>query len=117
MSVCHVYKFKVDDQTITDPYGIASKFKEYFVNVGPNLVANITNNQNRYKSYLRKRNVNSICLDPVTEDLVSQEIEQLNANKSSGYDDISPKIVKCCEFYCETYYIHIQSVYYYRRKT
>lgn len=55
----HIYKFKVDDQAITEPY------------VGANLAGNIRNNHNKYKSYLRKRNVHSIFVNPATEDEVS----------------------------------------------
>lgn len=38
--------------------------------------------------------INSIVLDPVTESEIDKEIKELNANKSSGHDDIAPKVVK-----------------------
>ena len=49
---CISHKFKVDDQTITDPYDIVS----------------------RYKLYIRMRKMLTPSFHPVTEDEVSKEI-------------------------------------------
>ena len=36
----------------------------------------------------------SIFLDPITENEVKIEIDQLNVNKSGGYDEMSPTVIK-----------------------
>ena len=39
-------------------------------------------------------NQDSIFLDPITENEVKIEIGQLNVNKSGGYDEMSPTVIK-----------------------
>ena len=89
-------QFRQEEEIITDPHVIASKFNEYFINVGPNLAKKIPTgiNNHTFKSYLKQKCIVSFFLDPVMEKEVSNEIGHLNKNKSNGHDDISPKVVK-----------------------
>ena len=48
---------------------------------------------NNFSNYLDERSINSIFLDPVTENEVF-EIRKLNEHKSCGHDEIPPKLVK-----------------------
>ena len=48
---------------------------------------------------MKQRGSRSVFLDAVTDNEVHNEIKQLNANKSSGYDDVFPKVVKAIASY------------------
>ena len=54
----------------------------------------IQGNKVNFTTFLGKRSVNSIFLDAVTEKEVEIEINNLNGNKSSGHDEITPNLVK-----------------------
>ena len=84
--------FMKDGNIITDPIEIANNFNEYFVNVGPKLAAKISPNSVNFSSYLPASNQDSIFLDPITEDEVKIEFDQLKVNKSGGYDEMSPRV-------------------------
>ena len=86
--------FKRNESLITDPTEISNNFNEYFVNVGPNLAAKIPIRDVHFSTFLGERSSNSIFLEAVTEKEVEFEISQLNGKKSSGYDEIPPKLVK-----------------------
>ena len=86
--------FMKDGNIITDPIEIANNFNEYFVNVGPKLAAKISPNSVNFSSYLPASNQDSIFLDPITENEVKIEFDQLKVNKSGGYDEMSPRVLK-----------------------
>ena len=86
--------FMKDDNIITDPNEIANNFNDYFVNVGPKLADKIPPSNVNFSSYLPASNQDSIFLDPITENEVKIEIDQLNVNKSGGYDEMSPTVIK-----------------------
>ena len=76
---------------IDDPMEIATKFNDYFVNLGPKLAKNITNTNTAFDKYLTESIPNSFSLEAVTEHEVRNEIEKINATKSPGYDGLSAK--------------------------
>ena len=81
--------------TIKDPSKIANSFNEYFVNIGPKLAKNITNNPDKYLTNNFDNNYkDSMFLDPITENEVETEIANMNINKSPGHDDICSRIIK-----------------------
>ena len=86
--------FMKDDNIITDPNEIANNFNDYFVNAGPKLADKIPPSNVNFSSYLPASNQDSIFLDPITENEVKIEIDQLNVNKSGGYDEMSPTVIK-----------------------
>ena len=82
--------FKENENIINDETEICNKFNEYFIHVGPKLSEKIPDNDVLFLEFLWQRSVNSIFLDPVTEN----EIAQINGNKSCGHDEMSPKVVE-----------------------
>ena len=78
---------------ITNPNKIANSFNEYFVEVGPKLTGKIPSNVN-FSSYLPASNQDLIFLDPITENEVKIELNQLNISNSGGYDEMSPRVIK-----------------------
>ncbi len=80
---------------ISNPIDIANKFNEYFVNVGPQLAKKIPNDNNiSYESFLKGSYIDSMFLEPVTENELMNEIINLSENKSAGHDEISAKMIK-----------------------
>ena len=79
---------------IDDPIEIATKFNDYFVNLGPKLANNINNTSTAFDQYLTERIPNSFFLEAVTEHEVRNEIGKINGTKSQGYDGLSAKIIK-----------------------
>ena len=79
---------------IDDPIEIATKFNDYFVNLGPKLAKNINNTNTAFDKYLTESIPNSFFLEAVTEHEVRNEIGKINATKSPGYDGLSAKIIK-----------------------
>ena len=86
--------FVKDDKTISDPTEIAEHFNEYLIKIGPNIANKIPASFRDFSLYLGESNQNSMFLDAITENEVATEIGQLDVNKSGGYDEISPKVVK-----------------------
>ena len=69
---------------IDDPIEIATKFNDYFVNLGPKLAKNINNTNTAFDKYLTESIPNSFFLEAVTEHEVRNEIGKINATKSPG---------------------------------
>ena len=67
-------------------------FNKYFLNIAPRLAEKIPENIMNFASYLGNSYVDSIVLDPVTEREI--ELKQLKIDKSCGYDEMSPRVVK-----------------------
>ena len=83
---------------IKDPSKIANSFNEYFVNIGPKLAKDITNNPDKtFDKYLTNNYKDSMFLDRIiTENEVETEIANMNINinKSPGHDDLCSRIIK-----------------------
>ena len=78
---------------------IAENLNDYFVKIGPNLAKEIPTHHNSFRTFLKQRCSASVFLDLVTDDEVLNDIEQFHANKYSGHDDSSPKVVKAISSY------------------
>jgi len=88
-------KFKdKNGETITDPINIANEFNNFFVNVGPDLAANIQNTGKNYHEYLKDPVVKSMFMKPIVEKEIIKIIGTFNPNKSAGHDNIDNKIIK-----------------------
>ena len=96
-----------DQQVIKDQHEIATKFNEYFGNIGPNLAKKIQGTHQTFKSYMDHRCPNSVFLDAILESEVLTEIKLLNANTASGLDEVSPKVVKAIADYIVKPLTHI----------
>ena len=82
-------------KTIDDPKEIASKFNEYFINIGPNLANKIECRENdSFEKYLTGNYQSNMFLDPITEDKLEKELKNMRSNKSSGYDGVIIKIIQ-----------------------
>lgn len=64
--------FKVDDREISDQTQIADHFCEYFTSIGPNLANSIPPSSSSYCYFLFGVFVNSIFLQPKTEQEISE---------------------------------------------
>ena len=65
------------------------------VYIGPNPAKKITNTSNtNFSKYLTHNYLNSMFLDPITEFEVQNEMNNLNSNKSPGYDGLSARTIK-----------------------
>ena len=85
---------KVKNRQIFDKK-IAETFINYFVNIGPNLVAFIPESKTTFQNYIH---YDGPCLSTINlKDLeVENAFASLKTNKSSGYDDTSADFLKIC---------------------
>ena len=85
---------KVKNREIFDKK-IAETFINYFVNIGPNLVAFIPESKTTFQNYIL---YDGPCLSTINlKDLeVENAFASLKTNKSSGYDDTSADFLKIC---------------------
>ena len=54
------------EKTTTDDGAIANGFDKFYINIGPNLAAQIPNNLKSPTSYMEAPNLSSVFLNPVT---------------------------------------------------
>ena len=87
-------QFMDNTDTITIPNEIANRFNNYFTNVGPTLSRQIKKTPKKFTEYLSNKCQNSIFLEPITQSEVEKELMKLNPNKSSGLDDLSPRVIR-----------------------
>ena len=81
---------------IEDPEKTANKFKDYFINIGPNLAKKTKYKDNdTFEKYLTGSYQSSLFLNAITPNELELELDNIiKANKSPGYDGISAKIIK-----------------------
>jgi hypothetical protein len=88
------HEFKVNNQFISNPKAIADRFCDYFTNIGPNLAKTIPTGASSFHSYLSGNFINSLFLEPTTEQEVGKIINTLRYCVASGYDNIPMWIVR-----------------------
>ena len=83
----------VNNIEVFDKEQIAEQFNKYFTNVGPNLASMIPKTNKDFKSFL--------CGDyplfnetPLADDEIKNAFISLKSNKSPGFDEISPNVIK-----------------------
>ena len=86
-------KIAVQNKEITDQKAIAKKFKEFYVNVGPNLASKIPQNSNDYKSY-RPDITTLFDEQDLTEEELKEAFGSLKPNKSPRCDSIHTNLIK-----------------------
>ena len=84
---------KIDDQLVSDPEVISTKFCEYFTNVGQKCAAQIPPANVPYTQYLSHSHTHSLFFDPITPGDIISIIGKMKGKKSSGHDDISSKLL------------------------
>ena len=77
------------NRVIFDKKEITEIFNSYFVNIGPNLAASITESKTSFQNYIH--NDGTINLTGLG---LENAFASLKTNESLGYDDISADVVK-----------------------
>jgi len=94
MVILYQYAYTEDEKSvINEPKDIANNFNNFFINVGKNLANKITPGKKSFKSYLKEEDYVMDELE-VSPDELRFAFSTLKPNKSSGLDDISPRVVK-----------------------
>ena len=86
--------FVINDKVITDPTDIAENFNHFFSNIASNIVENIPQSLNSYRSYLTESHATNFFMNPVVPNDLITSTGMLKPKSSSGYDNISNKILK-----------------------
>ena len=92
-SVSSVSKFLINGEITTDNEAIANGFNKFYINIGPNLAAQIPSSLKSPTSYMEAPNLSSVFLNPVTSEEISSIIRSLK-NSSAGWDSIGANVVK-----------------------
>ena len=85
--------FKYNNITTTDKKVIASKFNEYFVNIGSTLASTIPQEGPNFETYLPPACEDSIFLTPASSIEVKKIVSNLN-NNAPGHDEITLNDIK-----------------------
>ena len=85
----------IDGCAIFDQNKIAHSFNKFFTSIGPKLASSIPSSSKNFKDFLSPVSTN---LDeyPLHDEELNEAFNSLTANKSPGFDDISPTVVKRC---------------------
>ena len=87
--------FKDGNILINDRLTIANKFNVFFTNIGPNLASEInTPNHKHFKDYLNSPPKCTFQFQLIDETLTESLFDKLPNKSSSGYDNISLKLLK-----------------------
>ena len=69
---------------------ITNGFNEYFVNIGPALARDITQDNKSSTTYMENRVFESMVITPV----IMEEVQSIIKNSSAGWDSIAARMVK-----------------------
>ena len=93
-----VYSRSTDGSTkkLTKTIDIANEMNSQFASMGSKLADKLPPSNHIFHEYLEYPNPNKtrMALSPITESEVSTLIQELDASKSVGVDEIPPKIIK-----------------------
>ena len=85
---------KFGSNIINDPNQIANAFNDFFVNVGPTLASNI-HSSTTAEQYLKDVNSSTLFMTPTDDgEIYKVALSCLKPNKSAGYDNIKPSILR-----------------------
>jgi hypothetical protein len=94
---CNIPRLKNNNQIYTKPEDVCNELNSYFSTIGENLVNELmkSNNSNpSFRTYCNSFVKNSMFCGPVDKIELKTLINKLNDRKSSGPDNIGPKLVK-----------------------
>ena len=98
---------ETDGKLITSPQNICNEINKHFVKIGEKLAANSRNSSfhqsKQHFTFLCKRNVSSIVLQPTDVYEIIEIISSLKDHKSPGYIDIPVRIIKESKFLISDY--------------
>ena len=78
----------------TDPLHIATKFNNFFANMGPSLASKVPSTQFSHKDFLVGHYANCFFLNPTTPSEVSSIVHSLKTSKCEGVDGLSLSPIK-----------------------
>ena len=87
-------KFVSENDVYTCPNKIASKFNDYFANIGPQLASTIIHTGNDFSSYLRSANDKTCFFKPTNVSEIIKIIRKMGSRKSAGHDNINVDLIK-----------------------
>ena len=95
----------IDNNIISDNHEMANNFNEYFTNIGPTLANKIPHVNGDHLQFIKTFSEDSMFIIPTDEFEIKRIARNLLSIKSSGHDDISPKVVKSTIYliYCVTF--------------
>ena len=80
---------------INDTAEIVNKFNEFFINIGPNLISNVSRvTHETHHKYLTRNILTSFNFSLVDENHIAKTLASLRTKNSSGHDGISTKLLK-----------------------
>ena len=93
---CVIDHLKIDNIKLHTGKEISNQFAKYFSSVGKNFALKTETPKNPLKNYLNRipSNSTSMFFEPASVEEVSRLINNLKPKNSSGYDDISNKLLK-----------------------
>ena len=87
-------KINHNGMLITNPDKIATAFNNYVTSIGPSLSSLIPQPNVAFDHYLKGSYTDSMYLYPTYQKEICDIVNSLKNGKSSGYDDISPDVLK-----------------------
>ena len=88
--------FVHNDAKITDSQSISNLFNTFFVNVGKSLSDKIPPTNRSAMSYIKSTYSKSFYMKPTNRNELIIAIKNLKPNSSSGWDEVSPKVIQFC---------------------
>ena len=86
---------QVNNRNLNDPFTIRHELNEHFCNIGHKLAANTqTTRQHNSTMFFGQTISNSLCLNSTDEFEIMGIINNLNANKSPGHDELPILFIK-----------------------
>ena len=104
-------KLSINNEEIFNKQLIANHFNNYFINVGSNLAAKIPHSEKHFTSYL-VQSKEKLENNELNEKEFKKAFDSLKPNKSSGFDEINPNVVRCSygELFYPLFHICKQSI-------
>ena len=91
---CYRSSINIDDIEITNKIDMANIFNTFFTNVGAKLANEISySGEKGFANYLNKRDF-KISLNDVDKSIVMSTVFSLPTKSSTGFDNISSKLLK-----------------------
>jgi len=88
--------FTHNNREVSDPVEIANRFCHYFSNIGPSLEKQMSNTtpSSSPVSYLSEKFLNTIILEPITENEVLKICNVFQIGKAVGHDNIAMAMIQ-----------------------
>jgi len=86
----------INGKITNDKFQMANKFNEYFVKVGSELASKIPSVSGDFRKYINnaQTSIESIFVQPTDPTEIANIVNNFKSNKSPGFDDIRPSVVK-----------------------